>query len=127
MTDSYDDEDDALWTGPPPPVTLRLQGGPYDGIVWPWPGDLDDAPEWIILGYGHLHSPTKEHVYRQLLGGINLDLLRSIFRYKYTGQSPGAYIQNITLENNECLRDTMDELRKKLLTRQHPKKSRHKK
>lgn len=126
MTDSYD-EDDELYVGPLPPVTLHLQGGPHDGAVWPWPGEFDAAPEWIILGYGHLHSPTKEHVYTRLGVGINADLLRSIFRYQYAGQSPGALIQNVTLENNECLRNTLDELQQKLARRQHPKRSRRKK
>ncbi len=97
----------------PPPVTLRLQGDLYDGLTWPWPGGMSDTPEWIILGCGHLHSPTKEHIYRQSLGGIGWDLVRSILRYTYTGQSPGAYIQNVTLENNEYLRDAIDELQQK--------------
>lgn len=122
MTDSYDE--DEFCVGPLPPVTLRLHGGLYDGVVWPWPGELDDAPVWIILGYGHLHAPTKEHVYRQLPSGINEDLLRAIVRYEHTGQSPGALIQNVTLENNECLRNTLDELQQKLTKRQRPKRSR---
>jgi len=88
--------------------TLRFHGGPLDGLQWRWP---DDAlpPAWILFGDGSFHHPISEHVYCQVTSTINEDFVRGVLRYRYAGNSPGARIQRITLENNQRLRELLEE------------------